>query len=61
MIGSLVPDIEGIDWTYDDVAREMEDLEMSGDLEDEASPIETDDLTDDEILRASEEIRQDEG
>jgi hypothetical protein len=70
MIPSLVPDIEGIDWTYDDVAREMDDLALGGmeyeldagarlELEDEGARVES---PDDDIARAAEDIElHDEG
>ena len=68
MIPSLVPDIEGIDWTYDDVAREMDDIAMEGldvfepdagarmELEDEGARAGDLGVPDDDIGRAIEEI-----
>lgn len=66
----LVADPEGIDWTYEDIAREMDDLGMqemeieldSGarlELEDEGARAQG---ADDDIARAVEEIElHDEG
>ncbi len=70
MFPSLVPDVEGIDWMYDDVARELDDLALEGmELEPDAGArVELEDeggragSADDEIARAMEEIElQDEG
>lgn len=68
MIPSLVTDFEGIDWTYEDVAREMDDLTLEGvELEvDAGARTELDDeggrVADDEIARAVEEMElHDEG
>ena len=65
MIPSLVPDIEGIDWTYDDVAREMDDIGMLDELgPDAGARLELEDegarighlAGDDDIGRAVEEM-----
>ncbi len=65
MIASLVTDTEVSEWSYDDVTRELEDLAMCDaegfELETAARPGFEDEITDDEIGRASEELQSDEG
>jgi hypothetical protein len=61
MIASPTPDFEGIDWMFDDVARELSDLarvdfdepwvELPGFDESES-------ITDDEIWRAASDMDQ---
>jgi hypothetical protein len=65
MIASHVTDVERMEWSYDDVARELEDLatdDVEGfELETAARPGFEDETADDEIGRASEEWQSDEG
>ncbi len=69
MIPSLVTDLEAIDWLYDDIAREMDDLALEGiELEPDAGArLELEDegghaSADDDIGRAVEEMElHDEG
>jgi hypothetical protein len=64
-IAPRVADVEGVDWTYDDVARELQELEVDDvdgiALESAAGPSREDEAADDEIGRASEELQSDEG
>lgn len=64
-IAPRVADVEGVDWTYADVARELQDLaenDVDGiALESAPGPSREDEVADDEIARASEELQSDEG
>jgi hypothetical protein len=64
-IAPRVADVEGVEWTYADVARELQDLEVDDvdgiALESAAGPGREDEVADDEIGRASEELQSDEG
>ena len=58
---SPILEAETVDWTYEDVAEELEHLALIEELESPAEEEPTDlasELVDDEIARAAEELRK---